>query len=77
MSEPTSAAESWMRQWKAAGPELEEIRRRELRQLTDEQALIASEAVLSIVPTAPIPRERVEWSGLVTQQALFHRGAPR
>lgn len=77
MSEPASPAETWLRQWKTAGPALEGLRRLDLGQLTDEDALAASEALLSIAPSAPLPRERRESSGLVAQQALFHRDPPR
>jgi hypothetical protein len=77
VTETPSPAISWLLQWRAAGPALEEIRRRELRELSDEQALVASEALLSMAASVPLPPERVGSSGLVAQQALFHRHGPR
>jgi hypothetical protein len=66
-----------MAQWRAAGPALEEIRAREIRALTDEEALAASEDLLSLAASTPLPPERLRWSGLVAQQALLHRRRPR
>ncbi len=72
MSGSDVQANQWLRQWKSAGPALAEVRKRELRELTDEEALRASEAVLSI-PAPPVSPERWTTSGLVEQQAWFHR----
>ncbi|HPA50593.1 MAG TPA: hypothetical protein PLP50_03240 [Thermoanaerobaculia bacterium] len=74
---PASAASSWLKQWQAAGPALEEVRRRELRELPDDEALAAAEALLSLAASSPLPEERRISSGLVTQQALLHRRRPR
>lgn len=73
MSETASDAASWMRQWKAAGPALREVRLRELRGLSDEEALAAADELLSMACLEPLPEERLVWSGLVEQQALLHR----
>jgi hypothetical protein len=63
----------WLRQWSEAGPALAANRRKELMHLSNERALAASEALLSLVTTVhPNPR-RLRWSGLVEQQAIFHR----
>jgi hypothetical protein len=56
-------AEAWMNQWRAAGPELERVRREELRAL---------DAPLSGVPGA-VPGFGHAVSGLVEQQAWFMR----
>ena len=77
MKDDSARAVSWLQQWRAAGPALEEVRERELGDLTDEQALAATEALLSIESTMPLPPDRLGTSGLVAQQALFHRRAPR
>jgi hypothetical protein len=77
MTEASSRAVSWMRQWRAAGPALERVRERELRDLTDERALAATEELLSMANLAPLPPERLLSSGLVTQQALLHHRHPR
>ena len=71
--DPASAASSWLKQWQAAGPALEEVRRRELRRLRDDEALAAAEALLSLAASSPLPEERRVSSGLVAQQALLHR----
>lgn len=68
---------AWMEQWRAAGPALEEVRKRELGDLTDEQALAATEELLSLASSLPLPPERLGSSGLVAQQALLHRRASR
>lgn len=77
MSEPSPQAVAWMRQWQAAGPALEAVRRLELRALTEEEALAASEALLSMAALTPAPKDRLTSSGLVIQQALLHRRRPR
>ena len=67
----------WLRQWLSAGPALAEQRKKELRGLSANQALQASDALLSLaVPTALDPSRRSH-SGFVEQQALFHRNAVR
>ena len=74
---PPSRAVTWLRQWQAAGPALEEVRKRELRELRDDEALAATEALLSMAAATPLPPERLLTSGLVAQQALLHRRRPR
>jgi hypothetical protein len=64
--------EAWMAQWRVAAPQLLEIHHRELRGLTDEQALHAADALLSLAAGSPYSEERRRHSGLVDQQALFH-----
>jgi len=63
----------WVEQYKAAARELEAQRRRELRALTEDEALRQSEILLSIPASW---RARPDWSGLVEQQALFRRMRP-
>ncbi len=57
-------------QWRNAAVALEAVRRDELRGLTDEDALAAADALLSIVALVP-DDERP--TGLVEQQRLFAR----
>ena len=73
MTPETAVQREWLRQWNDAGPALAANRREELLHLTDERALAASEALLSLVTTVPLSSRRRCWSGLVEQQALFHR----
>jgi hypothetical protein len=71
---PDSATQrEWLRQWNEAGPALAAQRREELLHLSDERALAASEALLSLVTTVTLSPGRRRWSGLVEQQAFFHR----
>jgi hypothetical protein len=76
MPDPDIQALQWLRQWESAGPALAEVRNRELRELTDAEALRASEVVLSI-PVSPVSPARWSSSGFVEQQVLFHRLRPR
>jgi hypothetical protein len=63
---------AWMQQWRRAAVALADERARRLRSLTPEKALEASEILLSlpVVGDTPLPRRM---SGLVEQQAIFHR----
>ena len=64
---------AWMGQWRRAGPALEAQRRQELRAMSEAEALAASEALLSLLAVVPVDPNRLTDSGLVRQQALFHR----
>ena len=66
-------AQAWMAQWWGAAVALAEQRIRELRALTDEEARAATLALLDLGAALPISPEREKTSGLVIQQALFHR----
>ena len=61
----------WVETWKRAGPELEAIRRRELREMTDQQASAAAADLLMF----PLPHDMPlrPGSGLVEQQRRFAR----
>lgn len=61
-------ARRWVRTWQAAGPRLEAIRQRELRELDVFTAIswLCSEASYDEPPRAPKPT-----SGLIEQQRLF------
>lgn len=65
---------AWVENWKRIGPELEEIKKRELRALTEEeaarQAAILNESVADEYWIEPA-RERSE--GLIEQQRLFQK----
>jgi hypothetical protein len=69
-SEAQQAA--WMEQWRSASRELEAVHRQELREMTDAQALLAAEALLSLVEPGAVPEHRRVSSGLVEQQAVLH-----
>jgi hypothetical protein len=59
----------WVDIWRAAGPDLERIRRQELRALDAYKtiALLCGPADYRVAPRAPKPT-----SGLVDQQRFFH-----
>lgn len=63
----------WMSQWRRAAAALERQRKEELRALSEREGLAASEALLSLFPLLPLDPDRITSSGLVQQQALFHR----
>ena len=66
--EQISQARQWAQTWKRAGPELERIRRDELRRLDVFQAIthLSGPADYTVPPRAPKPT-----SGLVEQQRVF------
>jgi hypothetical protein len=65
----------WIAQWQAARPALRAQRATELAALSDDQALAAADALLTIAAVAGLPPAARASSGLVQQQALFHRKA--
>jgi hypothetical protein len=62
-----------MAQWRGAAAALAEQRIRELRALTEEDARAAVTTLLDLGASLPLSPEREKTSGLVIQQALFHR----
>ena len=77
MALSVDAQREWLRQWESAGPALAEHRRTELQGISESRALAASEALLSLVNTVTLDPSRREHSGLVEQQALFHKRPAR
>jgi hypothetical protein len=74
----TDAAQAeWMRQWRGAAQALAEEHRVRLAALTKEEALAASEAVLSLAGSVPLSAARRTTSGFVQQQALFQQARTR
>jgi hypothetical protein len=59
------------------GQLLEEIRWRKLAALDDARARQAADALISAALSVPLPLSRRTTSGLVQQQALFHRASPK
>ena len=62
---------AWARGWQNAGKALEAVRRVELRRLTAEKALQATDRLLSLGAQATLSAKRRSTSGLVEQQRLF------
>jgi hypothetical protein len=67
----------WAQQWKHAAVMLAEQKRKELREMTPKQALAASDALLQIGASSELSPSRRTSSGLVEQQALFHKTNPK
>ena len=65
--------EQWLAQWKSAEVKLAVERIKALRQMSPEQALEASDVLLGLADPSKLSPARRESSGLVKQQALFHR----
>jgi hypothetical protein len=63
----------WIEQWQAAREALRVQRASELAALSDEEALAAAEALLTIAAAVELPPDPRTSSGLVEQQALLHR----
>ena len=70
--EQIASAQRWVNIWKRAAPELERLRRAELRRLDGQQALalLCGPADYTVPPRAPKPT-----SGLVEQQRWFRKAS--
>ena len=67
---------AWARTWQATGEALDKIRKTELRALTEERALAATDNLLSLGAGTALSAQRRSSSGLVEQQRLFSRLRP-
>ena len=63
-----TAEEAWVENWRRVGPELERIRRQELRAFRYEENVEAIDSLLEIACRFAVPQPT---SGLVEQQRLF------
>jgi hypothetical protein len=72
---PTQQQRIWMAQWTEARRALRAQHADELRALSNDRALAAADALLSIGSLAAVSEGRRTSSGLVRQQALLHRRA--
>jgi hypothetical protein len=70
VAHPTEEERQWMRQWREAAIFLDEVKRDELANMTPDQAWRSTERLLGL---APYYRRRTRTSGLVKQQAMFHK----
>lgn len=62
--------QAWRVKYDLASDALARVQARELASMTDAEALRRIEALRAF---GPVWRERPDWSGLVEQQAIFHR----
>jgi hypothetical protein len=64
----------WVENWKRVGPELERIKRQELRALSEEEAFDQAEALnRSVAEDVWVHPRRLAAAGLVEQQRLFQK----
>ena len=63
----------WAEQWRDAAGALADQRRRDLRRMSEADALAAAENLLSLAETVILNPARLASSGLVEQQAILHR----
>jgi uncharacterized protein YcbX len=73
LAETPEEQKTWMAQWRSAAVALRQVKREELRAMTDEDAVAAFNAV--DLPPRDFPRaaDRMNGSGLVEQQRLFQK----
>jgi hypothetical protein len=73
LAETPEEQQAWMKQWRAAAVALREVKREELRAMTDEDAVAAFNAL--DLPPHDFPRaaDRMDGSGLVEQQRIFQK----
>ncbi len=69
-NEADQRTKAWVETWLKAGPELDAIRRRELREMTYEDRIRAIDALLQLGSQFATERDT---SGLVEQQRLFRK----
>ena len=62
----------WLHQWRRAAVVLEQLRAEELAHLRAADALAASEMLLALGASMPLPPSRVIWSGLIDLQRRLH-----
>jgi len=63
--------ESFVRRWETAAPMLEEVARRELRELSDDERRLAIESLFKLSESFAVSESTPETCGLVEQQRLF------
>ena len=71
LAETPEELRAWAAMWKETGKALEEIKSKDLRMLTDEEASEIAERLLSAVTFPRAPRAGDDVCGLVEQQRLF------
>ena len=73
LAETPEEQRAWMNQWREAEKYLRQVKREELRNMTDEDAVAAFNALdmpPDLVWRSP---ERIDGSGLVEQQRIFNK----
>jgi hypothetical protein len=67
-----SRQREWLQQWRRAAVALEQVRAEELARLRPADAQAASETLLALGASIPLPPGRVVWSGLIELQRRLH-----
>lgn len=62
----------WLQQWRRAAVALEQLRADELAHLGAADALAATDTLLALGASMPLPPGRVIWSGLIDCQRRLH-----
>ncbi len=73
LAETPEEQKKWMAQWRLAEVALLEVKREELRALTDDEALDACDIVLANAEEFYVSPQMKTSSGLVEQQRIFMR----
>ncbi len=73
LAETPEEQRAWMAQWRSAEKALLEVKRQELRALTEEEALAATRELLASIPFPLPPELERKTSGLVEQQRWFKK----
>ncbi len=73
LAETPEEQRAWMAQWRSAEKALLEVKRQELRALTEEEALATTNELLSAIPFPLPPELERKTSGLVEQQRWFSK----
>ncbi len=73
LAETPEEQRAWMAQWRSAEKALLEVKREELRALTEEEARAATEELLGSIPFPLPPELERKTSGLVEQQRWFSK----
>lgn len=69
---------AWVENWKRIGPELEAMKRRELRALSEDEAFDQAETLsASAADELWIEPKRAAAEGFMEQQRLFHLNSPQ
>lgn len=76
LAETPEEQRAWMNQWRNAAVALRQVKRQELRAITDEQAVAAFNALNMPLKFFPRSFDRLDGRGLVEQQRIFKKRHP-
>jgi hypothetical protein len=73
LAETPEVQRAWMKQWRAAEVALRQVKREELRKMTEEDVLNACDILMTDVASFYRSPKAIKTSGLVEQQRIFAR----